>query len=246
MEMDPRLPEGSDERFTGYGALGVPYSAGHCLALRSMPASSLGTPYRAVWHRDPRGRWTIFTTADPDVSCPRYFGSAADAQRVPAIEVAWRDDWTLDVTMGIRLSWRLELEATPVTRAMTSMGGATPRWARNSEVVLGSMGPMATGLLRSGRIRLRGRTPNGPRFKAAPLRMWRVVGGHARWDDSDLGALQPLQEQVHLGDFWLPQSGLFYAGEVRFTARSPHGPRPQPLTPAHDSPPETRNREEAS
>jgi hypothetical protein len=232
MEVDPRLPEGSDERFTGYGALGVPYSTGHYLALRRMAASSLGTPYRAVWHRDPRGRWTIFTTADPDVSCPRYFGSAGAAERVPAIEVAWRDDWTLDVTMGTRLSWRLELEATPLTRVMTSMGGATPQWARSSDVVLGSMGSMVSGVLRSGRIRLRGRTPNGPRFKAVPLQVWRVVGGHARWDGSDLGDLHPLAEQVHLEDFWLPQRGLFFAGEVRFAA--PVAPRPTtPATAGH-------------
>ena len=56
--------------------MGVPYSGGHYLAFRDMLASSVGKPYRAIWHRDPTGRWTIFTTTDPDASCPRYFGSA--------------------------------------------------------------------------------------------------------------------------------------------------------------------------
>ena len=100
---------------------------------------------------------------------------------------------------------------------MTMMSGATPPPAWNSTAVLGAMGPMAGGLLHAGRIRLRGRTPNGPGFKVAPLRVWRVVGGHATMDGLDLGALGPLAEQAHLGDFWLPQRGLFFAGRARFT-----------------------------
>ena len=221
IEVNPQLARGSDERFTGYGAMGVPYSAGHYLAFRDMLASSFGKPYRAIWLRDPIGRWTIFTTTDPDASCPRYFGSATAVERVPAIEVTWPDDWTLDVRMGARLSWRLRLGATPATRAMTSMGGATPQWAWDNDAVLGSMGSMAVGFLRSGRIRLHGRTPNGQGFKAAPLRVWRVAGGRAELDGADLGALAPLRVQTRLGDFWLPQRGLFFAGQARFTAPVP-------------------------
>jgi hypothetical protein len=198
--------------------MGVPFSGGHYLALRDMLASSLGKPYRAIWHRDPKGRWTIFTTTDPDASCPRYFGAVTSVEQVPAIEVTWPDDWTVDVRMGTRLSWRLRLAATPATRAMTSMGGITPQWAWNSDAVLGPMGSMAVGFLRSGRINLHGRTPNGQGFKAAPLRVWRVVGGQAELDGTDLGALGPLREQARLGDFWLPQRGLFFAGHARFTA----------------------------
>jgi hypothetical protein len=216
--LNPRLARGSDERFTGYGAMGVPYSGGHYLAFRDILASSLGKTYRAIWHRDPAGRWTIFTTTDPDASCPRYFGSVTAAEQVPAIEVTWTDDWAVDVRMGARLSWRLRLGATPATRAMTSMGAVTPQWAWNSDAVLGPMGSMAAGFLRSGRIRLHGRTPNGQGFKAAPLRVWRVVGGRAELDGADMGALAPLREQTRLGDFWLPQRGLFFAGEARFTA----------------------------
>jgi len=129
--------------------------------------------------------------------------------------------------MGARLSWRLRLAATPATRAMTSMGGITPQWAWNSDAVLGPMGSMAVGFLRSGRISLHGRTPNGQGFKAAPLRVWRVVGGHAELDGADLGVLAPLREQTRLGDFWLPQRGLFFAGQARFTA-----PVPTSRTPA--------------
>ncbi len=217
----PQLARGSDERFTGYGAMGVPYSRGHYLAFRDMLASSLGAAYRTIWHRDPQGRWTIFTNTDPNLSCPRYFGAVTAVERVPAIEVTWADDWTLDVSMGDRLSWELKLHATPATQMMTAMGSAAPQWAWTSDAVLASMGPMAGGFLRSGRIRLHGRTPNGPHFKAAPMRVWRVAGGKARLHDADLGTLAPLAEQTRLGDFWLPQRGLFFAGQARFTTPVP-------------------------
>lgn len=197
--------------------MGVPYSRGHYLALRDMLSSSVGPAYRAIWHRDPSGSWTIFTTADPDVSCPRYFGSATAVEQVPAIDVSWRDDWTITVSMGTRLSWRMVLEATSPTRAMTSMGGAMPAWAWSSTAVLACIGPMASTVLQSGRIRLRGRTPNGQAFKAAPLQVWRVVSGEARVDGIDCGPLGTLARQARLADFWLPQRGLFFVGQARFS-----------------------------
>ncbi len=228
VEGNPRLARGSDERFTGYGAMGVPFSGGSYIALRDMVASSLGTGYRAIWHRNPQGRWTIFTTVSPAVSCPRYFGSAAAVEQVPAIEMIWRDDWTVEVTMGTRLSWRLRLGSTPATKVMTSIGGVMPAWTWESNAVLGSMGPMAGAVLRSGQIRLRGLTPNGQGFKAAPLRVWRVISGAAVVDGADLGAMGPLPEQARLGDFWLPQRGLFFAGQARFTRSARvNGPRPE-------------------
>ena len=122
----PRLPEGDDERFTGYGVMGMPFASGHYLALRDMVATSVGPAYRAIWHRDPAGRWTIHTTGAPELSCPRYFGSVTASVRVPSIEVSWRDDHTLDVALGDEISWRIDLGPTPATRIMTAMGGVLP------------------------------------------------------------------------------------------------------------------------
>lgn len=34
LQADPSLPEGDDERFVGYGVMGVPFASGHYLALR--------------------------------------------------------------------------------------------------------------------------------------------------------------------------------------------------------------------
>lgn len=215
----PRLADGTDERFTGYGVMGLPFATGHYLALRVMLATSIGPPYRAVWHRAPDGHWTIFTTNPPDLSCPRYFGAGATSERVPAIEITWPGDETLLVEMGDRISWRIELAGTGATRMMSAMGSAMPGGAWDSDAILDGMGPMAGGFLRSGRIRLRGTTPNGPWFRAAPLQIWRIVGGRATVDGVDLGALGPLPEQIRLGDFWMPQRGLFFAGRASFEAR---------------------------
>jgi hypothetical protein len=230
LRAQPRLPHGDDERFTGYGVMGLPFASGHYLALRDMVASSVGPAYRAIWHRDPEGRWTIHTTEAPELTCPRYFGSVATAVQVPAIDVSWPDDRTLEVALSDDLSWRIELGSTPATRMMTTMGGALPESGWNSSTVLGAMGPMARTVLHTGRIRLRGATPNGPRFKAAPLQIWRVVGGAASYRGEDLGELAPLDTQTRLGDFWLPQRGVFFVGRARFTA--PGGSNEHPASPA--------------
>lgn len=217
IQADEDPATGPGERFTGSGVMGLPFASGHYLALREMTASSVGPPYHAIWHRAPDERWTIFTTTEPALSCPRYFGAATSSERVPSIDLTWTGDWTLEVVMGDRLTWRVDLAATPATRLMSAMGSATPAWAWNSDAVLAPMGPMAAGTLRTGRIRLRGRAPNGQHFQAAPVHVWRVVGGSARLDGHDLGPIGPLEHQVHLGDFWMPQRGLFFAGRSRFT-----------------------------
>jgi hypothetical protein len=212
----PVLAGGDDERFTGYGVMGMPFASGHYLALRDMLASSVGPAYRAIWHRDPQGRWSIHTTGAPELTCPRYFGSVSRAIRVPSIDVDWVDDHTLRVAISDELDWRIELESTTATRMMTLMGGALPEAAWNSNRTLAAMEPMARRVLGIGRVRLHGGTPNGPRFKAAPRKVWRATGS-ATWNGEDFGRSGPLTQQTRLGDFWLPQSGLFFVGGARFT-----------------------------
>jgi hypothetical protein len=136
---------------------------------------------------------------------------------VPRIDASWRDDHTLEVALGDDLSWRIELGPTPATRMMTTMGGALPEAGWNSDPVLAAMGPMARTMLRSGKVRLRGATPNGPRFKAAPLKIWRTVGASASYRGEDLGQPAPLDEQTRMEDFWLPQRGVFFIGQARFS-----------------------------
>ena len=80
----PGLQGGTEERFAGYGVMGLPFRSRHYLALRNFPASSIGPGYRAVWHRDPHRRWTFYADAPAEVSCARYFGATpGGAERVP-------------------------------------------------------------------------------------------------------------------------------------------------------------------
>ena len=44
MLANPILPLGDDERFVGFGIMGLPFSNGHYLALRQFPAVTVGPP----------------------------------------------------------------------------------------------------------------------------------------------------------------------------------------------------------
>jgi hypothetical protein len=76
------------------------------------------------------------------------------------------------------------------------------------------MWKMASKSLGSGRMGLTGVTSNGQRFKANPYRIWRVAEAQATIRGEDAGAPAPLDEQERLGDFWLPQKGIFAMGRV--------------------------------
>jgi hypothetical protein len=62
------------------------------------------------------------------------------------------------------------------------------------------------------------------------MRVWRVRGGGAEMDGADLGVPAPLTEQTRLGDFWLPQRGLFFVGQARFTTPEPAVEREPAMT----------------
>ncbi|GAB99487.1 hypothetical protein GONAM_09_01330 [Gordonia namibiensis NBRC 108229] len=226
----PRLADGDDERFAGYGVMGLPFASGHYLALRDMVASSIGPAYRSVWHRDPSGHWALYTTTAPDRSCPRYFGAGATTRHVPSINVGWADDRTFEVTMGETLRWTVELASSPATRLMTALSGATPTAAWRSRTILHAIGPMATVMLRAGRIRMCARTPNGPQFRGTPLYVWRVGDSRASLDGETFGAPAPLDEQISIGDIPLPQRGLFFVGRSAFDAPVPTDKSQQHLT----------------
>ncbi|EUA41225.1 hypothetical protein I549_1832 [Mycobacterium avium subsp. avium 2285 (R)] len=76
---DPALPAGDDERFVGFGVMGLPFGSGHYLALRQFPATSFSPGYRSVWHRDRDGVWTFYATTPARRAVP-----ATSARRPPA------------------------------------------------------------------------------------------------------------------------------------------------------------------
>ena len=77
------------EYVKGWGVFGLPFDAGHVLALRVFPENDFG-PYRTVWHRDPGGRWSIYVDGPRlDTACPRYYGPACDFTGYAQIGLTW-------------------------------------------------------------------------------------------------------------------------------------------------------------
>jgi hypothetical protein len=217
-EQHARLGPGTNERFSGYGVMGLPFSSGHVLAMRRFPVTSVGPGYSSVWLRRPSGAWTICADAPPQVSCARYFSSALESAVQCPVTVTWTGDAAFSVTVSgdVDLTWQLELESTPVTRAMTTLMSALPATLLENAPFLKAMGVAAGPALRAGRLGLTGGVPNGQDFRAKPRRMWFVSSSTATLDGEDLGTPQPLQDQTRLGDFWIPQRGIFLIGASSF------------------------------
>ncbi len=217
IERDPTLPEGDDERFAGYGVMAAPFASGDLLAMRRFPVSSLGGGYTTVWHRAPSGEWTIYSDRAPLETCPRYFGSALTRAVEGPIEVVWPGPRSLSIDVpGADLRWSLELESTGTTRLLSALGGAMPDGMWRSPRALAVLARVAGAMLHAGKLQLAGRAPNGQTFVANPMLLWTLASSRAVLGGRDLGALAPLPEQVRLGDFWLPQRGLFAIGRAFF------------------------------
>lgn len=221
-ETHPRLPDGEEERFRGYGVMAAPFRSGHLLALRRFPASSLGPGYTSVWHRSPAGRWTFWSDQPPLAACPRYFGSAVESALEAEVSVVWDSPTSFRVAVPTaELQWSLHLRATLATRALNAMAGLMPERAWRNPTVLGLMAAMAGTFLRAGRLRLQGTSPNGQRFVANPTRIWIVDRTEATLDGQAFGTPGPLPVQARLGDFWIPQRGLFVPGRAFFEPADP-------------------------
>ena len=208
---NPVVLEGDGERFSGYGVMGLPFASGHYLAFRHFPASAIGPGYRAVWHRDPEGHWTVYADVPPEQSCARYLGPALTSTRTAQIGVGWTGDRSLAIEVDDVLTWELELGPTLSTRMLSGVGGLLPDAALDQSWLLRAMGVMAGPMLRVGRVALLGTMPAGQQFGAIPRRVWAVRNSSAELGGVDLGPVGKLQEQASLGDFVLPQRGIFFA-----------------------------------
>ncbi len=215
LERGARLPDGPGDRFSGYAVLGLPFASGHVLALRRFSNSSLGARATTVWHRDPAGRWTFYSTVAPDRSCARYFGGDVLRNVVTPIVLSWPTPWTLRLMVGDTIDWTLTLRAALRTRLLNGLAAMVPESAWRSPRVLRAIAATCSTILRSGPMNLTGRTPNGHRFLAHPRAVWLVGSSRATIDGRDLGVMAALDPQATLADIRLPQRGLFAAVQVR-------------------------------
>jgi hypothetical protein len=221
-QRDTPLPAGlNEERFAGYGVMGLPFASGHYLAFRHFPASSVGEGYDSVWHRDPAGNWVIYSSVPPSSSCARYFGSELEDARVEDISVQWTGPRAFTVEIRHKIVWELELGRSVATAAMTGIGRLMPAAWWRSEKVLSAMSKAAGPVLRAGKVGLTGTVSNGQWFRANPRMLWTVDDSRAMVDGVDIGPPGPLDHQARLGDFWLPQRGMFVVGESFFEPYDP-------------------------
>ena len=222
LEAAPSLPTGADERFNGYGVMGLPFASGHILAMRRFSASSLGPGYTSVWHRTPAGEWVFYATVPPRQSCTRFFGSLASDSSQTEISITWSAPFRLRVTIpAVSLDWEVGVGSTLATRLMNAAGRLLPNAAWHSSAFLAVMGRVAGPLLGVGRVGLQGSVPNGQRFIANPRVLWAITDSRAVLAGENLGAPGPVRPQAHLGDFWIPQRGMFAIGQSYFEPFDP-------------------------
>ena len=213
-ERHPQLPAGAGERVSGYGVMGQPFASGHVLGLRRWTASSVGDQFTSIWHRDPEGTWHFYESAQPEFACSRWFGHGVQESTVVDIDLAWEGPNVLHITSPPRIDWTLTLDSSPMTRAMSTVGRVLPLSAWRSPPLLKAMGVVASSTLGVGRVGMTGLTANGLPFDANPQRIWRVGDASAWIYGQNAGPPAPLHEQARLGDFWIPQQGIFAMGRV--------------------------------
>lgn len=222
LEAAASLPSGPEERFNGYGVMGLPFRSGHILAMRRFPVSSVGPAYTSVWHRTPEGDWRFYADVSARQACARFFGAAASDAIETEIRLVWSAPFRLHVAMpAVSFEWDITAGATAATRLMNAAGRLLPDAAWRRSAVLALMSKVAGPLLGVGRVGLQGRVPNGQRFTANSRILWAVVESHARWAGKDFGPPGPVEPQARLGDFWIPQRGMLAIGQAYFDPFDP-------------------------
>jgi hypothetical protein len=214
---NPVLPAGDDERFVGFGVMGLPFTSGHYLALRQFPATSFSPAYVSVWHRDPSCTWTFYATTPGQQSCARYFSSATPNDPVQCdIDVTWVTPWSVHVEIPGLVDWTVEMRDTWATRLMTTIGNRLPESAWTNPRMLKMISRIAGPTLGVGDIRLTGTASNGQRYMVAPKTVWAVTDSSATLRGHDLGPTGPLLRQARIGDFRCPQRGIGVVGSGHF------------------------------
>jgi hypothetical protein len=219
VESSPSLSQSDEERFSGYAVMGLTFRSGHVLGLRKWTASSIGPPYTAVWHRSAENEWTTYSNVASRLSCARYIGAQLRSARETEIIVTWPEAFRLHVSIPeVALEWDVEVASTRATRMMNMISRVLPRSAWRNRSFLSALSRIAGALLGVGHVGLTGTMPNGQTFVANPRIIWMVTRSRAVLAGKDFDPPSALDQQTHLGGFWIPQRGILAVGETRFEA----------------------------
>ncbi|WP_457965998.1 hypothetical protein M1E17_05530 [Arthrobacter sp. D1-29] len=119
------------------------------------------------------------------------------------------------------LIWELDLASTPISSAMTALLSVLPESLLERKAFLNVMSAASGPVLGSGKLGLTGNVPNGQGFRAKPRRMWFVSDSSASLAAEGFGSPEPLRVQTRLGDFWIPQRGIFLIGASSYETFDP-------------------------
>ena len=219
----------------GWGVFALPFDSGHVLVLRVFPESSFG-PYRAVWHRDPAGRWSIYVDGPRvDTACPRYFGPATDVTGTARIGLDWTGPATLRVTMDSpALEWTLTATSTRILALLNAMSAATPQFTWRLRPLVRARERLAAAL-GMGQLRLTATMPSGHTGTLMPGRMYFIDAARATLDGADLGQPARWPASPVIGAVPLPARGVLAIGQAVFAPPGPAGdggplPAPEPAS----------------
>jgi hypothetical protein len=132
-EVIGHAPGRNQEHVNGWGIFALPFESGDVLALRVFPQNDF-SPYRALWHRDPAGRWAIYVDgARLDTACPRYFGPASEHTGFAGIDVTWTARNSLRIQLADpALDWTVTASATRVLTLVNAISAKLPRASSSS------------------------------------------------------------------------------------------------------------------
>jgi len=221
-EQRAMLLPGSNERFSGWGLMGLPFRSGDVLATRRFPASSIGQGYTSVWYRNPGGGWTFYADVAPETACTRYFGNAVERAIVCPIHVDWTGQNQLHIAVPeAELFCDITVGPTIASRAMNLMSARFPESAWRSQRVLGLVSMVAGPMLGAGKLSMAGTAPNGQSFLANPRKIWTVKSARLRVGARHCNRPGPIDPQAQLGDFLIPQRGILAIGNAAFDSLDP-------------------------
>ncbi|HEV2536755.1 MAG TPA: hypothetical protein VGU21_04500 [Streptosporangiaceae bacterium] len=216
-----RAPWPGHEYVRGWGVFGLPFDSGHVLGLRVFPQNDFA-PYRALWHRDPGGRWSIYVDGPRlDTACPRYFGAACHITGFAQIGLSWDGPATLRVTMDSpALEWTLTATSTRILALLNTMNAAMPlaTWRLRSLVRARERLASRLGM---GHLQLTGTMPGGQVGTIMPERMYFVDDSQATLDGTDLGRPAHLRTNPAIGGIPMPARGVLSTGQAVFEILDP-------------------------
>lgn len=221
LERRGEAPWPDHEYVRGWGVFAMPFDTGNVLALRVFPEGSFG-PNRAVWHRDPTGRWSIFYQAHgAETSCPRYFGKACSTVSAARIALTWTGPRTLLVEVDDPdLSWTLTARRSSVLGILNPLMASMPLASWRVPTLVGLRERVA-GALGLGDLALHDTMPSGHDGLLMPERMYFVDGSEAVLAGTDLGRPVRLTGNPTIGDVALPARGVLAFGSAMWPVLDP-------------------------